>query len=138
MIRALCLLCGARKETVEATCGECGHAFREDESELAHLFSSAHLSQEELEAASARMASGERPLSLTLSVSMSRDPGASRRELWVLLLACLLLTPLYGLVVAWGWRNSRPRACRHALVVALSTGTALMSLWAVAYWQLGL
>ena len=138
MIRALCLLCGARKETVESTCGECGHAFREDESDLAHLFSSAHLSQEELEAASARMASGERPQPLSRPESVNRDPGASRRELGVLLLACLLLTPLYGLVVAWGWRDSRPRACRHALVVALSTGGVLMSLWAVAYRQLGL
>ena len=56
MLEALCLLCGSRKETVESTCVECGHSLREDEMELAHLFSSAHLSPDELEEASVRIA----------------------------------------------------------------------------------
>ena len=133
MIQALCLLCGSPKETVESTCEACGHVFREDEAELALLFSSAHLSQEELINASARIASGERPVSKSRPQSLLADPGVSRWECAALLLGCLLLTPLYGLVMSWGWRKIRPRASKQALVVAVAVATVLGSFWTAAY-----
>ncbi|MEC7239853.1 MAG: hypothetical protein VXW32_01305 [Myxococcota bacterium] len=136
MIQALCLLCGSRKETVESTCAECGHAWREDEAELARLFSSAHLSQEELEKASVRIASGERPAQASHPQSILQEAGVSPLELSALFFGCLLLTPLYGLVMSWGWRSIRPRAARQALGVAAAVGSVLAAFWAAAYLKL--
>lgn len=136
MIRALCLLCGGRKETVESTCPDCGHAFAESEAELARLFSSAHLSQEELEKASVRIASGERPVPKILPRDAAGDPGVSGKEFWTLLAACLLLTPLYGIVMAWGWRTARPTASRQSLITAVSVGVVVCALWGSVYLRL--
>ena len=136
MIRALCLLCGGRKETVESTCLGCGHAFHEDESELAHLLSSAHLSQEELEQASARISGGERPFPKRTPSAAAGHPGLSLRDLTLLVVICLLLTPLYGFVVAWGWRGRRSRAARQAFGAALVVAVVLAIFWGLAFVRL--
>lgn len=136
MLEALCLLCGSRKETVESTCVECGHSLREDEMELAHLFSSAHLSPDELEEASVRIASGERPAPKSRPQKPGIERGLSRAEMLQVVAGSFFLTPLFGLTLSWGWRSTRARAASQCLGLTLGIAVVLASLWGFFYLRL--
>ena len=135
-MEALCLLCGSRKESVESTCNECGHVLREDELELAHLFSSAHLSEEELQEASERIASGERPAPRSRPKERGHDRGLLGREFALVFAGSLLLTPLWGFTLAWGFRGTRSRAAFQAFCISLGVVLALSAAWGVLYFRL--
>ncbi len=131
MSEALCLLCGSLKETVESPCAECGHRSREEEIELAHLFSSGNLSGDELVVAGERIASGERPAPRAHHREQRIGPGLARRELALVSLGNLVFTPLLGFTCWWGWRSSRPSAARQVLGVTSLTAIALGVCWAI-------
>ena len=134
MSSALCLLCGRFKEAVEAQCGDCGHSPREDEMELARLFSSAHLSLEEMQEAQARIETGERPAPKSRPPELALEQGLQTREKIGLVLGAVLLTPLLGFTFWWGWRGPRPRAARQALVLTGAVALVLALFWAFLMW----
>jgi hypothetical protein len=126
---AVCLLCGSLKEAVKLPCGECGHTPRDEEMELAHLFSLRHLNADELQAAGARIAAGERPAPQVHQRERRTGPGLERREfLWVAL-GSVILTPLLGFTCWWGWRTNRPRAARQTLWVSGVVAGSLGLCW---------
>ena len=131
---ALCLLCGHFKEAVEAQCSDCGHTPREDELELARLFSSAHLSLDEMREAQVRIESGERPAPKSRPPELAREGGLRGKELLGLLLGSLLLTPLVGFTAWWGLRGSRPGAARQCLILSGSVSALLGGIWVVLMW----
>jgi hypothetical protein len=128
---ALCLLCGSRKETVESPCFDCGHRPREEEMDLAHLFSSGHLSSDELVAAGERIAAGERPAPRANHREQRIGPGLAPRELALVTLGNLVFTPLLGFTCWWGWRSNRPSAARQVLGVTSVVAIALGLFWAI-------
>ena len=137
MSEALCLLCGSLKAAVESICSECGHAAREEELDLAHLFSAAHLSPQELIEAGGRIAAGERPAPKQVNRIKSIEPGLERREFWLLGLGNVLLTPILGFTTWWGWRASRPRAARQAFWLSTCEAVVLGAGWLTLFFQLG-
>jgi len=127
----VCLLCGSLKEAVTTTCTVCGHRPQEDEIRLAHLFSAAHLSPEELDEASERIASGQRPAPKMHLREANTEQGLVLKE-WVwILTGNLLLTPLLGFAQWWGWRTFRPRAARQVLILTLVMASILGVAWIV-------
>ncbi len=125
MSEALCLLCGSLKETVESACSDCGHQSREEEMELAHLFSLGNLSRDELVVAGERIASGDRPAPRVYPREQRVGPGLAPREIALVSLGNLIFTPLLGFTCWWGWRINRPRAARQALGVTSLVAIAL-------------
>jgi hypothetical protein len=129
---ALCLLCGSLKETVESSCLDCGHRPREEEMDLAHLFSLGHLSPEDLKSAGERIAAGEHPAPRVQVHEHRLGPGLTQQEwVWVVL-GNGLFTPLLGFTCWWGWRNHRPRAARQVLILTSLIAIVLGGCW--AFW----
>lgn len=131
MPEGVCLLCGSLKEAVTTACTVCGHLPQEDEIRLAHLFSAAHLSPEELDEASERIASGQRPAPKMHLREASTEEGLVAKEWAWLVGGNLLLTPMLGFAHWWGWRSFRPRAAQQALVLSLGMAGILGLMWIV-------
>ncbi len=148
-MKAICHECGATKPRAMALCGNCNKAPRGDDRPLAYLFSSHHLSDVELDGVARRIRAGERPdppehllqlarKQLTASLShlpvTHEEPGPAQRELtreelWLLALGNVLLTPLVGLAVWWGWRGRHPRAADRVLWLTLPIAGLFGAAW---------
>lgn len=116
---------------------------------MAYLFSSHHLSEEELIAVASRVKAGDRPdppehllqrARSELTQSLSQLPGPvpeagadqrslTREEAWLLLLGNVVLTPLLGLAVWWGWRHRHPQAANRVLWMTLPIVAVLGGGW---------
>ncbi len=130
-------------------CGGCGRAPRGHERPLAYLFSSNHLSERELEGVALRIQAGERPdppehllqqARKRLTASLSHLPGTHhemapvqreliREEKWLISLGNVLLTPLVGLAVWWGWRTRHPEAADGVLWLTLPVAGLFGAAW---------
>jgi len=148
-VRAVCIHCGATKPRAMALCAACGKAPRGDDRPLAYLFSSHHLSDRELDGVATRIRAGERPdppehlLQLArkqLTASLSHLPGVhdepavaprelSREETWMLMAGNVVLTPLIGLAVWWGWRTRHPQAADRVLWLTLPVAGLFAAAW---------
>lgn len=148
-MRAVCIHCGATKPRAMAPCRACGRAPRGPERALSYLFSTHHLSEGELDGVAARIRAGDRPdpperllqqamARLTASLShlpgTSPDPDAGQRELsreeaWLLVLGNVVLTPLIGLAVWWGWRGRHPQAADRVLWLTLPLAGLFGAAW---------
>ena len=63
---------------------------------------------------------------------LNLDKGRTGLGLWELggvVWGSLLLTPLLGYGLAWGWRKARPKAALQALVITLVVSVLLGVLW---------
>ena len=108
---------------------------------VAWLFSLHHLSEAELAEAATRIRDGERPdpsraLCETARVQMGAASLLNTADKcldlpWLLALAAanLLLTPLAGFALWYGWRQERPAAAAQALRFTLPVAIALGALW---------
>jgi hypothetical protein len=132
-----------------AVCGACGKAPRGGDRPLAYLFSSHHLSEPELDRVARRVRAGERPdppehlLQLArkqLTASLSQLPGThdepapvqrelTRDETWLLMLGNVVLTPLIGLAVWWGWRSRNSQAADRVLWLTLPIAGLFAAAW---------
>ena len=130
-------------------CGGCGKAPRGDERPLAYLFSSNHLTEAELAGVAQRIRAGERPdppehllqqARKQLTASLSHLPGTydepapvqrelTRDEKWLVTLGNVLLTPLVGLAVWWGWRSRHPQAADGVLWLTLPVAGLFGAAW---------
>lgn len=148
-MRAVCSHCGASKPRAMAVCGACGKAPRGGDRPLAYLFSSHHLSEPELDRVARRVRAGERPdppehlLQLArkqLTASLSQLPGThdepapvqrelTRDETWLLMLGNVVLTPLIGLAVWWGWRSRHSQAADRVLWLTLPIAGLFAAAW---------
>ena len=138
-MKAVCHRCGGIKAGPFLPCPDCLHTPRDGDRALAWLFSSAHLSADELELAAKRIQAGEQPepskrLLAHAAANMSSGRAGSgtplsHREVLAIGLGSVVLTPLVGLSVWWGYRTVRPVAARQALKVTIPVGVALGVLW---------
>lgn len=128
MSRAICTRCGADKPDYGLACPACGSRPEGDALSVAWLLSSHNLGEQELDAAADRIRAGEviRPGARQLErarramgQTMVSDPGLSSRQRVLLVLVCLLLTPLPAWVMAVSWMGSRPRAAVQSLALAI-------------------
>ena len=116
---AICLICGFVKEYVEQTCEECGHELRSSDRSLAQGLARANLTQVELAEVSERIAKGERPV-VPKNGKWAKGDGLEWREWALISLGAFVMTPLFGLAVAWGWRTERSLAARQLFWTSLS------------------
>ncbi len=119
MNSAICLICGFVKESVGQTCEECGHDLRSSDRSLALGLARAGLTQDEILEVSERISKGERPV----AAKNGKWTDGARMEWreWILLaLGAVVITPLYGLAVSWGWRGDRRLASRQAFWVSIT------------------
>ncbi len=58
-----------------------------------------------------------------------RRRGLGLWELGGVVVGSLLLTPLLGYGLAWGWRSVRPKAALQALILTLAISLLLAVLW---------
>ena len=138
-MKAACHRCGGIKAGPFLPCAECHHTPREADRALAWLCSSAHLNEEELALAAERIRGGEQPdpsprLLAHAAANMAVSRGGSgaplsHRQLFAIGLGSLVLTPLVGLSIWWGYRTVRPVASRQALRVTIPIGAAMGALW---------
>lgn len=145
MSRAVCVRCGADRPAFDAVCPACGHRPEGDGLLVAWLLSDAYLDEAGLERAAARIRSGEpvrasdRMLErarIALGRHVSRDAGLSRRARLGLLALGVVATAVPGLMLAWWWREDRPRSARQAFVLSVPSAVLvpvlLLLLWADA------
>lgn len=148
-LTAVCHRCGGAKPDAMAPCPDCGHVPLGDDRLLAWLFSDAHLSEDELAEAAARVSAGEHPDPGRARLNEARralgaELPAARRgpplrpgERAALLGANLLLTPLAGFAVWFGLRADRPAAARDALLLTIPVTVFTALVWAgVVAWRL--
>lgn len=138
MNRAVCARCGASRTDFREVCPACGYRSEGDGVLVAWLLSSAHFDDKQLDAASARIKSGE-PLRPTeamfdrarkaLGEDLSTDAGLSTPQRVGLLVVSLLVTPLPAWVMAIWWWQSRPRAALQALALAVPSSAAFVAAW---------
>lgn len=116
---AICLICGFVKETVGQTCEECGHDLRSSDRSLALGLARAGLTPDEMLEVSERISKGERPVAA--KNGKWNDGARMEWREWVLLVTgVVVITPLYGLAVSWGWRVDRRLAASQAFWVSLT------------------
>lgn len=141
-VRAICLRCGGPKAAYDAICPACGHVPEGEGLLVAWLLSDAHLDAAGLDAAAARVRSGEgiRPSDKLLDRARralgrhaTQDPGLTGGQRAALFATSLALTPLVGLTAAWWWREARPRAAAQALAMSLPVSVALFGAVAWAW-----
>lgn len=134
---AICHRCGGTKALPLVPCPFCNSIPKGDERPVAWLFSSAHLSDDELKLASVRIRSGESPdPSRSLRAFASRnlqptrdDQALTTRQQLGLVVLNVGLTPLSGLAVWWGLSSTRPRAARQAMRITVPVLVALSAAW---------
>jgi hypothetical protein len=143
---AVCHRCGADKAGPFVPCKACGFTPTGDDRAIAWLFSTHHLTEDELEGARAKVRNGLRPdPSRALKDAARHQMGAAPLDeearqpfpastLALIGLADVLLTPLAGYAVWLGLRAKRPRAARQALLVTVPISIALLVLWAGAFY----
>ena len=138
-MRAACHRCGGIKAGPFLPCPDCHHTPRADDRAIAWLFSSAHLSPEELVEAAKRSQAGEQPPpSRRLIAYAATHAAAGRagggapmtpRQLLAVGIGSVALTPLVGLSVWWGYRATRPAAARQALRISIPIAAVMAVLW---------
>lgn len=147
---SICHRCGGAKRGPFVPCKACGYTPVGAERQVAWLFSEHHLSPDELAEAARRLRAGDRPepprsLLETARIRMGAAPltldarrPLATRQLLMLSLANVLLTPLAGLAVWWGLEPERPLAARQALRVTLPVMVGAGLLWMVmlAKWRI--
>lgn len=147
-VGAVCTRCGAAKDLPLARCGGCGASPAGDDAVLAVLASRRVLDAEGLAAAAARIRAGEplrpsaRLLDRAREILAGRGPGPeaappprlARREVALLVVGNVLLTPVLGMAAWWRLRERPGPAARQALwatVPVVLLGAALwLYLWA--------
>lgn len=139
---AACHRCGGPKKGPFVPCKACRFEPRGEERPVAWLFSRAWLDEGELQLAAERIREGQRPdvsraLRDTARTEMGAVPASSaaRRPLTLgqllsLSMANLLVTPLAGLAIWYGLRDSRPVAARQAVRVTVPAAVGLVIFWA--------
>ncbi len=141
MTTAVCHKCGSAKSGPFVPCKACQHIPQRQDRSVAWLFSTEHLSEEELTRAAERIRNGERPdpsrilqqmahqtMGATPITDISQIP-LSTRTLVAIASANLLLTPMAGLAVWLGYRQQRPIAAAQALRITVPVAFALAALW---------
>lgn len=125
---AVCVRCGGFRADYREICPHCGHRPEGEGLLVAWLLSAEHLRQDQLEATSERVRSGEsiRPSQRmidrarrALGTHFASDPGLTGWQRIGLLATSILLTPLVGWTLFLWWRRSRPRAAIQALGLSL-------------------
>ena len=138
-MRAACHRCGGIKAGPFLPCPDCHHTPRADDRAIAWLFSSAHLSPEELAEAAKRIQAGEQPhpsrrliaYAATHTADGRNGGGAplNPRQLLAVGIGSVALTPLVGLSLWWGYRTTRPAAARQALRISVPIAAVMAVLW---------
>jgi len=140
-MKAACHRCGGEKSGPFVPCKACGHVPQGDERSVSWLFSLHHLTDECLSEAAGRIRNGERPDPSRALQEMARSTmGAAPRSdgsrtpldtrvLVAIAGANLLLTPLAGFAVWFGFRRERPVAAAQALRITVPIAFALGALW---------
>ena len=138
-MNAVCHRCGGVKAGPFLPCPDCLHTPRAADRAFAWLFSSAHLSATDLSLAAKRIQAGEQPdpsqrlidyaTANMASGRAGRGTPLNRREVLAVGVGSLLLTPLVGLSVWWGYRTVRPEAARQALRVTIPVATIMGVVW---------
>jgi len=127
MGRAVCVRCGADRAVFDATCPACGFRPEGEGRLVAWLLSDEHLEPKELDAAQARIRSGDSiepgPRLLAkarkaLQQDFATDPGMTGPQRIAVMLCSVFLTPLVGWTLWWTWRTSRPRAAWQAFALS--------------------
>ena len=138
---AICHKCGSPKSGPFVPCKSCQHVPQRQDRSVAWLFSTEHLSEEELQLAAQRVRDGARPdPSRALQELARQTMGAapitdtrqvplSTRTLVAIAGANLLLTPMAGLAVWFGYRQQRPTAAAQALRITVPVAFAMGALW---------
>jgi len=138
---AICHNCGGEKAGPLVPCKACGFVPTGEDRPIAWLFSGHHLEAAELMEAAERIRAGERPdppsaLRQAARTAMGALPlldpsgkGLSRRDLVGVVVGSLLLTPLVGIAVWFGWREDRPKAAAQALWTSLAIGGLVALAW---------
>lgn len=138
---AVCHRCGARKNGPLVPCKACNFVPLREARAVAWLFSSHHLDEAELVEAERRIRIGDVPEpSKALRAMAQRAMGAldappiedqPLRPLAVLLLVVteVLLTPLVGVALWLGLRETRPRAARLVARITVPITAILVVLW---------
>ncbi|MFK7927297.1 MAG: hypothetical protein AB8H79_03865 [Myxococcota bacterium] len=128
MNRAICVRCGASRQSFRGICPGCGHRPVEEGLLVAWLLSTEHVESEALDAVAARIEAGDaikpsaqqlKKAKRALGRTFQSDPGLSITHRTILLFTSLILTPLPAwFCFAW-WLSSRPRAAWQSLAVAI-------------------
>jgi hypothetical protein len=138
---AVCHRCGGPKKGPFVPCKACEFEPRGEERSVAWLFSRAWLSEEDLPQAAQRIQQGHQPdvsreLREMARVEMGAVPIASGAlrplrvgQLLSLSAANLIITPLTGLAVWYGLRDTRPVAARQAALVTAPVFVGMTLLW---------
>jgi hypothetical protein len=142
-LRASCHGCGAAKKAPLIPCKACGFVPSGDERATAWLFSREYLDANELAESARRIVSGQvadpsaalqfmaKDAMGALPFEPTTDLPLTPRELWVLSMANLVLTPLTGLAVWHGFQTDRPRAAAQAMRITLPIALALGLVWII-------
>ena len=136
-MNAICHRCGGEKAGPLVQCSQCGVAPTGDERATAWLFSSAHLTPDELHLAGSRIRNGELPepsaalKALAVPHIRPRTDARplTRREQAAIAALNVVLTPLAGLAIWWGLSEERPTAARQALRISVPVAVAMGALW---------
>lgn len=147
-VAAVCHRCGAHKKGPLVPCKGCRYVPTKEARAVAWLFSAHHLSPEELAEARRRVRRGDIPEpSRALRAEAQRAMGALDAppledrplepvQIAALVLGEVLFTPLLGLAVWLGLRDSRPRAARLAWRLTVPITALFAALWLVDRWDL--
>ena len=136
-MNAVCHRCGGEKTEPLGRCGQCSFEPAGSERATAWLFSSAHLSIDELRLAGSRVRNGELPdpsAALKALAFPHIQPHANaqpltHRDQAAIAALNMVLTPLAGLAIWWGLREERPTAARQALRASVPVAVVMGALW---------
>lgn len=143
---AVCHRCGAHKQGPLVPCKGCGFIPTREARAVAWLFSAHHLEPEELAEAARRLRVGsipDPPRALRVRAqramgALDAPPEADRplepSMVVLLVLGEVIFTPLVGLAVWLGCRESRPRAARVAWYTMWPVTVLLALLWCIDRW----
>lgn len=147
-IEAVCHRCGALKKGPLVPCKACRYVPTKEARAVAWLFSAHHLQPDELAEAQSRVRRGDVPEpSRALRAAAQRAMGAldappevdrplEPMQVVLLVVAEVVFTPLIGLAVWLGLRESRPRAARLAWRLTVPITALFAALWLVDRWDL--
>jgi len=140
-MNSVCHRCGGKKAGAFLPCPGCKYTPKATDRTVAWLFSGEHLSGEELEEAAQRLQRGEQPdpsdgllasaqkQIRTLAQRQTTDIKMAAGPLIGIGLLSLLLTPLTGFALWWGYRVERPTAAAQVLRITWPIAIALSCLW---------
>jgi hypothetical protein len=140
-MNSICHRCGGKKAGAFLPCPGCQYTPKATDRTVAWLFSSEHLSVEELEEAAQRLRRGEQPdpsegllasaqaKIKTIAQRQATDIRISPGPLVGIGLMSLVLTPLAGFALWWGYRTERPTAAGQVLRITWPITIALSCLW---------